>query len=278
MKGIKMKGITTLFRELGSGLRMGALSAGTLLENESLSRQVDPGELATIRENQAGLPFLSDRFEPKKGARVLVVGAGGGIDWLCFRINGHDAEGIEADRSLSRKTNAALEETGIEGRITHAPSLQVPESWPAFDLVFFSRNYYSRLPGREMRVALLRSLQSHLTLEGRIFFDFETRNEDARGHFLRYALPAAIGSFLRSWLLRGHPRIRTGDWLDPAGKFLSHRFTRSEILEELGAAHFAVDVLEIHEMGGLALARKKCPAARHCMALNTEVLQSVSLG
>lgn len=213
----------------------------------------------------------------KPGARVLILGAGGGEDLVRFLNRGYDAVGVEPDRALARKTKVCLEQMGIEpAKMMHVEGLAIPRNLGQFDLICFSGDYYSRIIGNRRRVAILKDLHRHMLPKGKLYFEFEMRPEKGNGSSGYRFMPVVLIQMIRSIMGQTDIRIETGVRLSPKVPQLKHFFLRHEIVAEMAECGFAVEELFTGGSGS-ALCRKSCPLMQEHVGLDAKVLEAVTI-
>lgn len=184
------------------------------------------------RYNQRGLwpweqQVVTRYFAP--GARVYVVGAGGGREVIALRQAGFGADGCECNPQLVRSANRLLADLGLAGSVTLAPRDDVPELAARYDAAIVGWGAYMLIRNRARRVALLTKLAAHMHPGAPLLISFFARGKETR--YFRTA--AAVGSVIRR--LRGKEPVELGDSLSPN---YTHYFTREQAEAELREAGF----------------------------------------
>lgn len=163
------------------------------------------------------------------GGRVIVTGAGGGREVLALLERGFDAVGYEPNAALVTAGTGLLDELGHPGRLRPCRRDAFPDSGERGDAVLVGWGSYMLIPGRERRVAFLRTARAALPAGAPLLCSFFVRRPDAR----YFAILAATANAVRR--LRGRERVEVGDTL--AENFV-HRFTREEVERELARGGF----------------------------------------
>lgn len=153
---------------------------------------------------------------------VAVLGAGAGREVIALARMGQRARGFECNPALVDLGNRLLAQETADCSIELLPREQAPDG--SYDAVIIGWSAYMLIPGRELRVALLRQLHAILPDRAPLLLSFFTRAGSER----RFRRIARIGSAIR--LLMGRSAVEPGDDLVPN---YVHWFTREEIEAEL---------------------------------------------
>jgi hypothetical protein len=187
----------------------------------------------TAEHNRKGLfPWeraAIDRFFTR-GDRIAVIGAGGGREVYALWKDGFRPEGFECHPGLVAVAGWFLPGEGCPHTVTLIPRDCGPPDGE-FDAAVIGWSSYCLIPGRQARIALLAGLRPRLPVGGRVLVSFFTREENDRRAEVIHRIATVVSRILR------RPPPQPGDDLLP--NFV-HRFTRSEIGDELAAAGFQV--------------------------------------
>lgn len=215
---------------LGDGLLLGALDDDTLSEfdahfYEAEDRYVDRAyTLQGLWAWEQG--FVDEHLTGRR--RVLVTGAGGGREVIALSRQGFDVVGEEPNEDMVRFGNALLAEEGHGSRlrVSGRRGLAV-EPGERFDAVVIGWGAYTHLPGRALRVQILREAVSVLRPGDPLLCSFWDRTGSAR----YYRTVARTGNVLR--------RVRRRRLLEPGdaiGQSYVHFFTRAQVRQEFELA------------------------------------------
>jgi SAM-dependent methyltransferase len=167
--------------------------------------------------------------------RILLVGSGTGRDLIALIGRGHEVVALEPSGAAMALARQHLQRLGltavcVEGRMEDAG---VPGT---FDVIVFSFNCYTFIPGARHRIAALQRARDLLRPGGRIVVTYFEVPAQAR------QLAVGVGRLVAR-LTRSGWRLETGDVLR-LGPGLSlqyeHTFTASEIVAEADAAGLCV--------------------------------------
>ena len=191
--------------------------------------------IADEREIGHGLAWwernIADQYL-KAGDRVLVVGCGSGRDVSAFVERGCVVTGIDpAERALTR-AREYLKRHGRSAELERA----FFEDWRCdlvFDVVWFSWFAYGYVPDSRRRVEMLKKAARNVSPGGVLVLSYPTNPPRNRA--------AAVARFAQ--------RIWRSDWVLEEGDVIGrvqgtglftyeHRFTRTEIEKDTGAAGF----------------------------------------
>lgn len=159
--------------------------------------------------------------------RLLVLGAGGGREVLALARRGYEVEGYEPNQALVAYAADFLPRQGCAATVRHLAREAVPAAGEPFDGIILGWGAYMLMPGRNLRVDLLRRLLPLIKPGGPILLSFWTRPGDGA----RFRLSAAVANALRVPLRR--ERVLVGDALQPN---YVHYFIPGEIATELRMA------------------------------------------
>jgi SAM-dependent methyltransferase len=156
--------------------------------------------------------------------RLLVLGAGGGREVLALARRGYEVEGYECNQALVDYAAHFLPRQECAATVRHLPREALPTADAPFDGIILGWASYMLMPGRTLRVDLLRRLIPLIKPGGPILLSFWTRPGDGA----RFRLSAAVANLLRVPLRR--ERVLVGDALQPN---YVHYFVPAEVAEEL---------------------------------------------
>lgn len=178
---------------------------------------------------------LAAHFPPT--GRIAVIGAGGGREVLALSAEGYEAVGFECNPALVAAAQTLLGGRRSRGSVTFLPRDQAP-SGELFDGVVVGWSAYMLIAGRDARVRFLTAIRDTLVPGAPVLLSFFTRSGDGG----RLGAVARVAGGIRRLLVRA--AVEVGDDLAPN---YVHRFTRSEVREELAAGGFLL--VEFHEQG-----------------------------
>lgn len=239
-----------LLDALIDGLWLGALDRDRLsqLDEAHYETLVERTATATFSYadehwNTSGLQAwegpVVERVFPR-GARVVVTGAGGGREVLALLEHGYDAVGYEPHAGLVRAGSDLLARRGYPDRLREMQRDVFPPETGPFDALLIGWGSYMLSPGRERRVAFIRSARERMESGAPAMLSFFVRSPSERD----YVRLAAAANLVRR--LRGLEPAEVGDALRP--NFV-HHFTREELQAELVAAGFALESYEERPYG-----------------------------
>jgi SAM-dependent methyltransferase len=108
---------------------------------------------------------VADRHLPASG-RILDVGCGGGREAFGFRRRGLAVVGVDLSAPLIEKACTAAQELDDISFVTgSAATIEFPPA--SFDALWMASEVYAEIPGRAMRVAVLRRLAAFVRPDGR---------------------------------------------------------------------------------------------------------------
>lgn len=198
----------------------------------------------TAEHNLGGLfdweePLIRRWFADR--CSIAVLGAGAGREVIALGRLGHKAHGFECNAALVELGNELLARESGEGRLELLEREQAPGG--RYDAVIAGWSSYMLIPGRDLRIAMLRQLHSLIPDGAPLLLSFFTRE----GRETRFRLITRVGNPIRRLLRR--PPIQPGDDLVPN---YVHWFTRAEIEEELGEGGFRMVEFEPQRSGATA--------------------------
>lgn len=159
--------------------------------------------------------------------RLLVLGAGGGREVLALTRRGYEVDGYEPNPALVDYAAEFLPRQGCAATVRHLPREAVPGAGEPYDGIILGWASYMLMPGRALRMDLLRRLIPLVKPGGPVLLSFWTRPGDGA----RFRVSAAIANVFRVPL--GRERVLIGDALQPN---YVHYFVPAEIAEELRMA------------------------------------------
>ncbi len=109
---------------------------------------------------------VADTWVPS-GARILLIGCGTGRDLIEFVRRGWRVTGIDPAETALAQAREELRQRGLSASLERGFVEDHPLAGE-FDVVWFSWNSYSYIPGSSRRIATLRRLLPHLAPGGRI--------------------------------------------------------------------------------------------------------------
>jgi SAM-dependent methyltransferase len=175
----------------------------------------------------------------KAGDRLCIVGCGSGRDLLPFVSEGHHVVGIEPSPAPAAMLRRILRETNLSATVIEA-SVEDAVLPGLFDVVLFTQNCYSYIPGSDSRVAVLRKLEEHLGANGRIFLTYPRR----RGGWVSRSarLATLMARLTRSdWRLEPYDAFQRIDVPgEPGAMICEHYFVPEEIEREAERAGLRV--------------------------------------
>jgi len=178
---------------------------------------------------------LLDRLPEKRGD-LLLLGIGGGREALVFARAGYRVTGVDfvAPMVARAMENACREGLVLEGRVQDISRMQ-PDGH-RYDVVWFSCSTYSALPGRKLRVRVLKRIREMLAPGGQVICMFYW-NPDLQKRRRLWRLGKVF-----AWIALGNRHCEPGDLLKDYREFL-HAFGERRDLE----AEFAEAGLEALE-------------------------------
>lgn len=202
------------------------------------------GRYYTAEHNLGGLfdweqPLMRRWFADRP--RIAVLGAGAGREIIALARMGHEAHGFECNAALVELGSELLAQEVGNGRLELLAREQAPSG--RFDAVIAGWSSYMLIPGRDLRIAMLRQLHSLVPDGAPLLLSFFTRD----GRESRFQRIARIGNPIRRLL--GRPAIQPGDDLVPN---YVHWFTRGEIEAELRDGGFEMVDFEPQRSGATA--------------------------
>ena len=211
-----------------------------------LMRQAEVNEV-TVRDYSAGSNQASERDEVYNRcglnawesaaladhfaacSSVIVAGAGGGREVLSLARRRVRVDGFDCNPLLVDLAAKILRDEASSAAVLLSESDEVPPRLGVYDGGIVGFGVYAHLRGRANRIRFLRQMSEHLTPGAPILLSFATRGESRRDR-----LAAAVSRAIQR--LRGAaPDVEVGDTL---AEVFNHRFTETEIVEELGEAGF----------------------------------------
>ena len=167
------------------------------------------------------------------GARLLVVGAGGGREVIALARQGFQVTACDFSIDLTEACRRNLAKARLAAVVLEMPPNGLPADIGPFDGVLVGRGFYHHIPTTGRRIAFLKACRSVLTDSAPLLLsDFHTRLVTAAGH----RRIARVANCVRRWV--GPPgRVEEGDWLSSS---FQHAFTEEEIRQELASAGFEV--------------------------------------
>ena len=167
------------------------------------------------------------------GARLLVVGAGGGREVIALARQSFQVTGCDFSSDLTEACRRNLAKAGLGAMVLEMPPNTLPTNVGRFDGVIVGRGFYHHIPTTGRRVAFLKACRSVLPDGAPLLLsDFHTQLVTTTGH----RRIARVANWVRRWV--GPPgRVEEGDWLSSS---FQHAFTEDEIRHELASAGFEV--------------------------------------
>ena len=182
--------LRTLVRRMAFALRPGgtrtnsgfakvmmAIAAGTFTERELNQARVR--HWASFADEhptrkQGLFPWEVRFYKPflKRGARLLVVGAGSGRDVLCFLRAGCVVRAIDESADALETLRERLARAELQAGMRPSSIVDF-ESEERFDVVIFSWLAYILIPTRKLRIAALRRSAAALTPGGVILISYK---------------------------------------------------------------------------------------------------------
>lgn len=216
------------------GFWLGCLNADEL--NAVTAEHFDQSQYyASTEHNLSGFfgweKSVLDRFF-RRGARILVAGAGGGREVLALRKAGYDAEGFECSVPLVRASEQIFDRLGESKYVTFCEPDRVPQGPRIYDGLVVGWTVYTHIPTKARRVEFLQALSERALPGSPLLISYFARQSGARDDVL-------VHRAARFWrfLLRGRKEpLEMGDRISYA-RFV-RSFTRDEVEVELRAAGF----------------------------------------
>jgi SAM-dependent methyltransferase len=180
--------------------------------------------------------FYRPLLEP--GARVLLIGCGGGRDLVPLLQAGCAAEGVDIAPRALEACRGRLALLGLEAPL-HLGSIETCRFASRFDRVIFSWLCYGYIPEAKARIAALVNVRAHLAPGGRVLVSYVRSERPAA------RLPVRLAR-LGARLARSGWRPEYGDLLlvtrlrGRIAVHLEHHFAAEEIEAEARAAGLAV--------------------------------------
>lgn len=189
--------------------------------------------------NQLGLWSWEERalqrhFQGR--SRLLIAGIGGGREVLALQQRGYQVDGFECNPELlhsAQQLMAAQPSANAEPPILKAaPANQCPDfsQNAPYDGLIVGWATYMHIPGRQRRIAFLRSMAQYACPDAPILLSFMVRGSGQRSDRLRQQLANGLRR------LRRQERVELGDGL--LETLHLHRFIKEEVVEELEQAGF----------------------------------------
>jgi SAM-dependent methyltransferase len=189
--------------------------------------EVKPALLERVREHVS------------PGGRVLVVGSGAGTECIALARRGYRVTGIDFAPRMIDMARAAAADADVDVTLVRADVRSWRPEPSSLDLVLFTYDVYSFLPGSESRVRVLRGLRSALAAGGVVLLS-------AR----RVADPWSRLVLTIEWLAALR-RGRDGEWGDShtrwiggdgrIGRSFVRVFTERELAREAALAGFRAE-------------------------------------
>ena len=179
--------------------------------------------------------------------KLLLVGAGGGREFLALHKMGYDIDGFECNPKLVEYANMLLGKEGIVPNVQISPRDVCQYGMKVYDGIILGWGMYMLIQEKEQRIALLRNLRNQLKEDSPALLSFFCRSDAER----RFKVVSRVGNTIR-WLLRRNFLV-VGDYLAPN---YVHYFTREEIASEMQAAGFQLVLYSTNGYGhavGVAL-------------------------
>ena len=167
------------------------------------------------------------------GARLLVVGAGGGREVIALARQSFEVTGCDFSSVLAEACRLNLAKAGLRAVVLEMPPNTLPANIGSFDGVIVGRGFYHHIPTSGRRIAFLKACRSVLPDGAPLLLsDFHTQLVTAAAH----RRIARVANWVRRWV--GPPgRVEEGDWLSSS---FQHAFTEEEIRQEMASAGFEV--------------------------------------
>jgi len=186
--------------------------------------------------NKSGLFDWEQRVINKhfcKCKKLLIIGVGGGREFLALHQMGYDIHGFECNHRLVEYANIFLKKEGLIPNIQISPRDTCPDGMEIYDGIIVGWSTYMLIQEKQRRIAFLRNIRTRTQEQSPILLSFFYRSDSER----RFKVASKIGNITR-WILR-RDFLETGDYLEP--NFV-HHFTKEEIASEMYAAGFKLEL------------------------------------
>ncbi len=214
-----------------SGFWLGVLprSAMAAIDEALYSLRSDYGSAEHNRHGLAGWEreAVETYFAP--GSRIMVLAVGGGREVVALRRLGFEAYGWESHPHLVAVARTLLAEEGHPGVINEIARDCVPPGADLYDGVILGWGMYMLVHGRSRRIDLLHGVRDRLPPKGPLLLSYFARSGDDQRSIAVHRIAQPLRRILR------REAVQLGDDMLPN---VVHRFTRSEIEDELRAAGF----------------------------------------
>jgi Tellurite resistance protein TehB len=161
--------------------------------------------------------------------KLLLIGVGGGREYLALHNMGYDIDGFECNPKLVEYANALLEKEGIFPNIQISSRDACQYGMKVYDGIIIGWGAYLLIQEKERRIALLRNLRNQLKENSPVLLSFFCRSDAEH----RFKVVSTIGNTIRRLFRRNF--LEVGDYLNPN---YVHYFTREEIASEMQEAEF----------------------------------------
>lgn len=104
----------------------------------------------------------------RPGGRVVVVGSGAGHECIALAKAGYETTGIEFAAAMVDRSRREAQAAGADVRFVHADVCRHREPCASVDLLLFTYDVYSFVPGRRRRIEMLRRMREWLAPGGSI--------------------------------------------------------------------------------------------------------------
>ena len=172
--------------------------------------------------------------------KLLLLGVGGGREFLALHKMGYDIDGFECNSKLVEYANTLLAKQGIVPNVQLSPRDRWQYGTKLYDGIIVGWGVYLLIQEKARRIALLRNLRNQLKETSPILLSFFCRSDTER----RFKMVAKVANTIRCLLRRNF--VEVGDYLNPN---YVHFFTREEIAFEMQAAGFQLAVYSSQSYG-----------------------------
>ena len=172
------------------------------------------------------------------GARIGLIGCGGGRDMIALVRKGHTVDGLDLSPEMVRAAEGYIADAGIEAKTYCADIFEFKFPNEPYDAFIFSNFTYPYIPGRSERLEILKGLRSSLSPQGCIIITC----------FIRADIRDRRITHLAQWVAkisRNSNIPETGDLFSFSQGF-RHVFTHDELTHEIKTAGY--DILTVREI------------------------------